>query len=69
MKKINRTLLLLAGITANILLACNNNSENENTKEHYSAKDTLHNMEHINTPDSISEDMSTPDNSIDKHTD
>jgi hypothetical protein len=68
MKKINRTLLLLAGITANILLACST-GENENTKEPYSAKDTLHGTEHINTPDSISEDMSTPDNGIDKQTD
>lgn len=52
MKKINRTLLLLAGIAANVLLACGS-SEDKASKEPYSGYDTLQPVEQKNDGDTL----------------
>jgi hypothetical protein len=66
MKTLNKTLLLLAGIAANVLLACGTDKYDTDQKPPYAAEDTLHKTEYINTPDSAKETFGTPDNAIDK---
>lgn len=64
MKKTSKTLLFLAGITANILLACGTD-KNDGQKPPNDASDTMHKMEYVNKPDSAKETFATPDNAID----
>jgi len=58
MKKINRTLLLLAGITANVLLACGS-SEDKASREPYSGNDTARPVEYKNDGDTLSSGLDT----------
>lgn len=53
MKKINRTLLLLVGITVNVLIACGS-SDDQDAKEPYSSYDTTRPVEYKNDNDTLS---------------
>jgi hypothetical protein len=67
MKKISRTLILLVGITANLVLACSG-PEDKSSKEPYPASDTLHEMESKNDADTVPSSLGGRSNGIDQAT-